>query len=296
MALGARKRLLALETRFVALEQRSFAAPAAQPAAQPAGARPETTPAPATPPAEKPAPTEPAPAEPAAETPEAASATPDDAVKPADTGTAATRPADAAHAAPANSPAAASPAGPPAGPGFEERLGTRWVVWVGGLALALGAIFLVRYSIEQGLIGPGLRIAFGALFAAALVAGGERARRKEALSGIAGLPQASIPAILTAAGTTAAYATVWAAHGLYGFVGPAFAFVLLGAVALATLGAALLHGPALAGLGLVGAYVTPMLVSSNESNFWALYLYLAVVTAAAYALARARLWRWLAIT
>ena len=27
---------------------------------------------------------------------------------------------------------------PASAPGFEERLGTRWVVWIGGLALALG--------------------------------------------------------------------------------------------------------------------------------------------------------------
>jgi uncharacterized membrane protein len=32
----------------------------------------------------------------------------------------------------------------------------------------------------------------------------------------------------------------------------------------------LLHGPALAALGLVGAYVTPMLVASAEPNYWAL--------------------------
>jgi uncharacterized membrane protein len=51
----------------------------------------------------------------------------------------------------------------PAAIGFEEKFGTRWVVWVGGVALALGGIFLVRYTIEQGLIGPGVRIALGAL-------------------------------------------------------------------------------------------------------------------------------------
>src|SRR4029078_12293113 len=67
-------------------------------------------------------------------------------------------------------------------------------------------------------------------------------------------------------------------------------------VALATLAAALLHGPALAALGLVGAYVTPLLISTGEPNYWALYIYLAVVTAAAFALARMRLWRWLAVT
>ncbi|MGB3866939.1 MAG: DUF2339 domain-containing protein, partial [Xanthobacteraceae bacterium] len=58
----------------------------------------------------------------------------------------------------------------------------------------------------------------------------------------------------------------------------------------------LLHGPALAGLGVVGAFATPVLVSSGRPDFWALYIYLAVVTAAAFGLARVRLWRWLAIT
>lgn len=218
--------------------------------------------------------------------------------------------------APATTPSAATPAEPfvretpipprpprtPASPkpksgaSFEEQLGTRWVVWVGGVALALGGIFLVRYSIEAGLIGPGMRIFLGALFAALLVAAGEWMRRKEKGSDVAGVPGAHIPSILTAAGTTAAYATVYAAYALYGFLSPAAAFVALGIVAVLTLAAALLHGPMLAGLGLIGAYVTPILVSSDAPNYWALYIYLAVVTAAAFALARARLWRWLAIT
>ncbi len=110
------------------------------------------------------------------------------------------------------------------------------------------------------------------------------------------MPRAHIPSILTAAGTTVAYADVWAAYVLYEFLSPGAAFVLLGLVALATLGAALVHGPALGGLGLVGAYVTPLLVSTTQPSYWALYVYLAVVTAAAYALARFRMWRWLAIT
>ncbi len=194
------------------------------------------------------------------------------------------------------SPAPQPSAAPtPAPIGFEERFGTRWVVWVGGVALALGGIFLVRYTIQEGLIGPGVRIMLGALLAGALVAVGEWARRTERLSGMAGLPSAHIPGVLTAAGTTVAYATVYAAYALYDFLPPAAAFILLGVVALLTLGAALLHGPALAGLGVVGAFVAPLLVTSAAPDYWALYLYIAVVTAAAFALARLRLWRWLAL-
>jgi len=179
---------------------------------------------------------------------------------------------------------------------FERRFGTQWVVWIGGLALALGGIFLVRYSIEAGLFGPGLRVLIGALLAAVLVGLGELARRREITSDIAQIKTAHIPSILTAAGTTVAYADVFAAYALYDFLSPPAAFILLGLVALATLAAALVHGPALAGLGLIGAYVTPALIGGTQPNYWALYIYLAIVTFAAYALARMRLWRWLAIT
>ena len=184
----------------------------------------------------------------------------------------------------------------PARPGLEERLGTRWVVWVGGLTLALGGLFLVRYSIEQDLIGPGVRVMLGGLFAAVLLAAGEWTRRKEAATATGPLPIANIPSMLTAAGTVVAFGTVYASYALYDFLAPASAFILLGIVAMCTLAAALLHGPALAGLGIAAAFVTPILVSSAKPDFWALYLYLAIVTAAAFALARARLWRWLAMT
>jgi len=227
-------------------------------------------------------------------------------VTPPPTEPSAARPAEPAAASEpepviaASSPVAPPPPAPvrPAAPAMslEERLGTQWAVWVGGLALALGGIFLVRYSIEQGLLGPGVRVTLGALLGAALIGAGEWARRSERLAGISGRPTAHIPSILTAAGTTVAYADVYAAHALYGFLAPGTAFVLLGLVALATLAAALLHGPALAGLGLVGAYVAPLLVTSQRPDYWSLYIYLAVVTAAAFALARFRMWRWLAIT
>ncbi|HEY6965828.1 MAG TPA: DUF2339 domain-containing protein, partial [Burkholderiales bacterium] len=267
--IGIREQLRQIEVRLAALERGATAPTPGMPE--------EHTPAfsaPAMPP-----PTEPAAARPAEP---AAASEPEPVI------------AASSPVAPPPPPAPARPAAPAMS--FEERLGTQWAVWVGGLALALGGIFLVRYSIEQGLLGPSVRVTLGALLAAALIGTGEWARRSERLAGISGLPTAHIPSILTAAGTTVAYADVYAAHALYGFLAPGTAFVLLGLVALATLAAALLHGPALAGLGLVGAYVAPLLVASQRPDYWSLYLYLAVVTAAAFALARFRMWRWLAIT
>lgn len=177
---------------------------------------------------------------------------------------------------------------------FEERIGTSWAVWVGGLALALGGILLVRYSIEQGYFGPGARIAGGAVLAALLVGLGEWLRRTGVAPSIPGLSRPHVPSILTAAGTMGAFATAYAAHALYGFIGPGAAFILLGAIGIATMMAAAVHGPALAGLGLAGAFVAPMLVSSDAPSPWPVVLYLAVVAASADALARLRQWLWLA--
>ncbi len=263
IAIGARDRVRSLEQRFADFQK---GRPADSTAAAPAAVTPPPVPEPPRP-----------------------SAPPPDAI-----------PTGSPRAAAASVPPSPPPTPPsaPAEPamGFEERLGTQWTVWVGGVALALGGFFLVRYSIEQGWFGPGMRVFLGGVLALALIAAGEWARRKENLSGIGGVPAAHIPSILTAAGTAVAYADIYAAFALYQFIGAPTAFILLGIVALATLAAALVHGPALAGLGLVGAYVTPLIVSTGKPNFWALYIYLAVVTAAAFMLARARMWRWLAVT
>jgi uncharacterized membrane protein len=195
---------------------------------------------------------------------------------------------------PAIQPPASQPS--PHGRDFEETLGSRWAVWVGGVALALGGIFLVRYSIEQNLLSPATRIALGGLFALALIGAGEWMRRRESSIGLPGVPNANVPSILTAAGTCGAFAAAYAAYALYGLIGPVTTFVLLGLIAVLTMVASTLHGPILAALGLLGAMGSPLLVSSDEPQPWALVIYLAFVVLPAYGVARLRLWRWLALS
>lgn len=212
-------------------------------------------------------------------------------------------PAEAAEPVPAESegarasvPAIASAPPPQTGErGIEEKLGTRWAVWVGGIALALGGIFLVRYSIEEGLLSPAMRVLLGGLLAFGLIGAGEWLRRQERAIAVPGIPAANVPSVLTAAGTCTAFASGYAAYALYGLIGPATTFILLGLIAVLAMVAATLHGPALAALGLVGAMGSPLLVSSEEPQPWALVIYLAFVVIPAYGVARLRLWRWLAL-
>src|SRR5262249_15291857 len=112
-------------------------------------------------------------------------------------------------------PPTQSPPPPPSSSGpnlsdLEKRFGTQWVVWIGGFALALGGILLVRYSIQQGLFTPGWRVICGAILALALVGLGELARRRELIGGVAQIPRAHISSILSAPRTPVAHAHVYA--------------------------------------------------------------------------------------
>ncbi|TDK37157.1 DUF2339 domain-containing protein [Rhizobium deserti] len=193
-------------------------------------------------------------------------------------------------------PGAAVPASPQPAPSSKSRdslesyLGARWPVWVGGVALALGGIFLVRYSIEAGLLGPAARLTLACLFGFALLLGGELLRRR-------GMPQISerysnamIPGALTAAGAVTLLGVIYAGYGIYGYVGPTTAFLLLAAVSLATIGLSLLHGQALAGLGLLGSLLTPALVATDQPYAPGLFVFLSITWLAANLASRFRRW------
>ncbi|MBD8553103.1 DUF2339 domain-containing protein [Rhizobium sp. CFBP 8762] len=176
----------------------------------------------------------------------------------------------------------------------EGALGARWAVWVGGVALAFGGLFMVKYSIESGLLGPAVRLTLAAAFGLLLMLLGEIVRRRALPLLNTQLPQtrnALIPGVLTAAGTVSLFGAIYAAHGVYGFIGPTLAFLALALVALATVALSLLHGQALAGLGLVASMATPILVSSQAPAPWSLFGFLAVSWGATYAAARLRRWR-----
>lgn len=184
---------------------------------------------------------------------------------------------------------------PGKGMDLEGLIGGRWSALLGGLAVALGVLFLARYSIEAGLLGPRARMTMGTLMSLALFGAGEFMRRRDRREAMPTLMSADIPGILTGAGAIGAFGTIYAAYALYGFIGPAVAFVGLTVLGIASLLLSAVHGPKLAALGLVGAYASPLLVSSQEPNPVAFAAHILVVTAAVMGVARIRSWRWLAI-
>ncbi|MGQ3290716.1 MAG: DUF2339 domain-containing protein [Shinella sp.] len=187
-------------------------------------------------------------------------------------------------------PAAAAVAAKPK-ESFESRIGARWAVWVGGIALALGGIFMVKYSIEAGLLSPAVRLSLAAIFGLVLMAIGEFVRRRTQPLIANAFQNAMIPGVLTAAGAITLFAVTYVSYEFYGYVGPVAAFVLLAAVSFATIGLSLLHGQALAGLGLLASMLTPALVSTEEPSAWSLFGFLSVAWLATFAASRIRHWQ-----
>jgi len=176
---------------------------------------------------------------------------------------------------------------------FETLLTVNWLVWVGGVALALGGIFLVKYSIDQNLLSPALRVSLGLLLAVALAAGGEYVRRRPWSRRLKLSQPDYVPAALSAAGLFIGFASIYAGFALYGLYSAVTAFAALAAVAVTAIAFSLLQGPFIAALGLVGGYLVPALVSSGDGNALALFPYVFVITGAGLGVIRYRAWGWL---
>lgn len=185
---------------------------------------------------------------------------------------------------------AAAPAPPQRWRGFELLAGGLLPVWIGAIALVFAAFFLVRWSVDAGLLGPGVRVVLAALFSGLLVAGAEVSRRLPATSGDPRIGQA-----LAGAGVAAAYATLYLAAASYHLIGAGTAFVLLFLVTAAALVLSLRHGAPTAIMALTGGFVAPLVAGVETTGVAPLLVYLALLVAALFGLAVRQGWSWLAL-
>lgn len=173
---------------------------------------------------------------------------------------------------------------------LETLIGGRLPIWIGGAALVLAGFFLVRYSIESGLLGPATRTLLAALFGLALVAGSEITRRLPATAEDPRVAQA-----LAGAGIASLYGTLYMAAALYHLITPLAAFLLVLVVTGGALALALRHGPPTAVMALVGGFAAPLVAGFDAAGIGPLLVYLGLFTAALFGLAIHRGWAWLAL-
>ncbi len=156
---------------------------------------------------------------------------------------------------------------------FEDIFGRRLPIWGGGVTLAVAGVFLVRYSIEAGLLTPAVRVALSFLFGLLLLAGAEVAHRYEDR-----IRDERVRQALAGAGLATLYAGFYLAGTQYGLIGQTVSFLGLAAVTALAIFLSYRFGLPSAVLGLVGGFAAPALVGGEDANLPMLALYLALVT------------------
>ncbi|WP_395339579.1 DUF2339 domain-containing protein [Ningiella sp. W23] len=158
---------------------------------------------------------------------------------------------------------------------LEQFLAGNGLLWIGAAVLALGGVFLAKYSIEAGLFPPQLRIILGAAFGIALVAAAEYLMRYPKRFQI---NSPVVSAALASGGVITLFAMTLVAFEFYEYLSPTFAFVLLAIISVGASWLSLRMGPILAAIGMIGAYAVPALVSTGSNNVLMLMLYVVAVS------------------
>ncbi len=214
---------------------------------------------------------------------------PDDAIPvPPPSPTEVNRPAlDSKKAVEAESAARKKPNSTVPSVNWEQFMGVRLFAWLGGFALFLAAAFFVKYSFENNLISPELRVTIGFVTGAALLGGGTWMPRKT---------YRVTADTLCAVGVVILYAVTFTCHAIYAF--PLFgSMVTFAGMSLITTVAFLLavrlRAQVIAVLGMLGGFLTPILVSSSSANDVALFSYIAFLDLGLVAVSVSRRWGWL---
>jgi len=195
-------------------------------------------------------------------------------------------PVSAAPTPPRLAPTAPRPAVPTIN--WEQFLGVKGFAYAAGLALFLCVAFAIKYSFDHNLISPELRMAFGFLTGLALLVGGAWLHRRK---------QYTVGAqTLCATGVVILYAVTFACHAVYKFpffdVIPTFLLMAL-ITTTAFLLAARLDAMVVAILGMLGGFLTPILLSTGQDNPLGLFGYIAILDAGLIVVALNRRWHFL---
>jgi hypothetical protein len=167
---------------------------------------------------------------------------------------------------------------------WEQFMGVKGFAWVGGLALFLGVAFFVKYSFDNNLVPPALRVAIGFLTGLGLLVGGVMMSRRN-------FP--TLSQTLCATGVVILYAVTFSCRSIYhfDFFGPIPTFLLMALITTTAFCLAVgLNALVVAILGMLGGFLTPILLSTGQDNPLGLFGYIAILDAGLIVVALNRRW------
>jgi len=167
---------------------------------------------------------------------------------------------------------------------WEKFMGVKLFAWISGLAFFFGVAFFVKYSFDNNLVPPELRVAIGFLAGLGLLVGGIFLSRRD---------YQPLSQTLCGTGVVVLYSVTFACRSIYHFpfFGALPTFLLMVLITTAAfLLAVRLHALVVAILGLLGGFLTPILLSTGEDNPLGLFGYIAILDIGLILIALRRQW------
>jgi uncharacterized membrane protein len=165
---------------------------------------------------------------------------------------------------------------------LESKIGGHWLNRVGIVAVLIGVSYFLKYAFENEWIGPAGRVLIGLMSGLVVLFWSEHVRR----SGYTVFSYS-----LKAVGIGVLYLSLWASSQLYRLIPNPLAFFAMVSVTAATIALALWQdAEVLAAFAAVGAFLTPVAISSGENNAISLFSYVAILDLGALFLVRNRPW------
>lgn len=152
---------------------------------------------------------------------------------------------------------------------FEIRLGLKWLPIIGIVTMVFGIGYFLKFSFERGWVGPAGRVAMAYFWGAVLLMAGNLFRKRNfELFGL----------YLIGGGIAVLYFSAFAAFQIYHLFNqtPSFLMMILITV-LATVLSILYNTKWLAILGMIGGFLTPVLLSTGEDHQIALMTYMTIL-------------------
>lgn len=165
---------------------------------------------------------------------------------------------------------------------WEQFTGIKLFAWLGGFALFIGAVLFVKYSIDNNLIAPQIRLIIGAVIGLMMIASSPLINRER---------YNTTAHTMAAGGIAVLYAVAFTASVYYGFIPKVAGFALFALIsATAFVLAVFLQGKFISVLGAIGAYSTPLLIQTGHPNLINLFIYLTLVNIGLFEVIRRTQW------
>ena len=166
---------------------------------------------------------------------------------------------------------------------WEWLFGGNWLARIGIVALVIGVGFFLKLAFDNDWIGETGRVVLGIVGGLALLGGGEYWQRR--------YPIWAQP--LTGGGIAFLYLAIFAAFSLYDLISNVAAFGFFFLVTLTAVGLALKYeSMAIAILGIVGGFITPVLLRDQLPDQRLLLAYVLVLDLGVLGMASLRNWQW----